>query len=230
MNILVLADKVAKSLYDYYEPERLFGIDLIISCGDLPAGYLEFFATLCHAPVLYVRGNHDARFETHPPEGCIDIDGKIYKFNGIRIMGLGGCRRYSADNPEQFTEKEMRARIRRLRPGLWRNRGIDILVTHAAAYDLNDLPDLPHRGFGCFLDLMEKYHPKLFIHGHVHASYGTGFKRRDIYGDTVVINAYEYYVVEYPPRPGERAVSSAESAANAARTPREERPAAEMDP
>ena len=57
MNILVLADHESKYLYDYYEPQKLEGVDLIISCGDLDANYLTFFATLCHVPVLYVMGS-----------------------------------------------------------------------------------------------------------------------------------------------------------------------------
>ena len=77
MKILVLADHKSKSLYDYYEPQKLEGVDLIISCGDLEPNYLSFFATLCHAPVLYVRGNHDEVSEWKPPEGCICIEDDI---------------------------------------------------------------------------------------------------------------------------------------------------------
>ena len=69
MNILVLADHEAKSIYDYYEPGKLRGIDLIISCGDLSAAYLAFFATMCHAPVLYIKGNHDKRLIENTPSG-----------------------------------------------------------------------------------------------------------------------------------------------------------------
>ena len=84
---------------------------------------------------------------------------------------------------------------------LWRHKGFDILVTHAPAYQLNDMEDLPHRGFESFRGLMEKYKPKFFIHGHVHANYGGAFKRRDQYGDTMVVNAYEYHMIEYPDQP-----------------------------
>ena len=45
---------------------------------------------------------------------------------------------------------------------------------------------------------MEKYEPKFFFHGHVHANYGRNFKRTDTYAKTTVINAYDFYVVEYP--------------------------------
>ena len=112
-------------------------------------------------------------------------------------MGLGGSMQYIPDADNQYTERDMEKRIRKLWWKLKRNKGIDILVTHAPAYELNDLEDLPHRGFRCFKTLMDRYKPKFFVHGHVHANYGK-FKRRDQYGDTVVINAYEQYVLEYP--------------------------------
>lgn len=203
MNILVLADHESKLLYDYYDPERLKTIDLIISCGDLEPDYLSFFATVCHVPLLYVRGNHDAKYEHRPPEGCICIEDDIYVYQGVRIMGLGGSMEYIPGASNQYTERRMRGRIRKMRWKLWRRGGIDILVTHAPAYHVNDMEDLPHRGFVAFRRLMERYQPKLFLHGHVHANYGDSFKRRDRFGKTTVINAYGFYVAEYPPREDE---------------------------
>lgn len=44
MKILVLADRKSKYLYDFYEPDKLKDVDLIISCGDLPASYLSFLS------------------------------------------------------------------------------------------------------------------------------------------------------------------------------------------
>ncbi len=198
MKILVLADQRSKALYDYYEPQKLEGIDLILSCGDLEPHYLSFFATLCHAPVLYVRGNHDEIYETMPPEGCICIEDDIYVHNGVRIMGLGGSMEYIPHASNQYSERAMKRRIRKMGWKLWRNKGFDILVSHAPAFEVNDMEDRPHRGFECFRGLMEKYRPRLFIHGHVHANYGGAFKREDHFGDTLVINAYEYYIFEYP--------------------------------
>ena len=89
MKILLLADQESKSLYDYYSPEKIEGIDLIISCGDLKASYLSFFATVSHAPVLYIRGNHDCQYARKPPEGCICIEDDIFVYKGVRILGLG---------------------------------------------------------------------------------------------------------------------------------------------
>lgn len=198
MKILVLADHESKSLYEYYSPEKLSGIDMIISCGDLKASYLSFFATFCHAPVFYVRGNHDCQYGECPPDGCTCLEDDIITYKGIRIMGLGGSMEYIPGSPNQYTERKMKKRIRRMWLKLKKNKGFDILVTHSPAYELNDLPDLPHRGFSCFKDLMDKYSPKLFLHGHVHANYGKGFKREDCYGNTRVVNGYEYYILDYP--------------------------------
>ena len=198
MKILVLADHKSKQLYDFYEPEKLKGVELILSCGDLEPNYLSFFATLCHAPVLYVRGNHDEIYDRMPPEGCICIEDDIYIYRGIRIMGLGGSMEYIPGAANQYTERAMERRIRRMKWKLWRNNGFDILVAHAPAYQVNDMEDRPHRGFACFRSLMEKYRPKMFVHGHVHANYGSSFKREDHYEDTLVVNAYEHYMIDYP--------------------------------
>ena len=170
MNILILSDQESKLLYEYYDPERIKDIDLIISCGDLPPEYLTFFASVCHAPLAYVRGNHDSKYAYKPPEGCICLEDDIYVYKGVRLLGLGGSMEYIPGSDNQYTERRMRARIRRLRWKLWRHKGFDILVTHAPAFGLNDMEDLPHRGFKAFLTLMDKYHPKFFFHGHVHAN------------------------------------------------------------
>lgn len=90
MNIMILSDQESKLLYEYYDPERIKDIDLLISCGDLPPEYLTFFASVCHAPLVYVRGNHDNKYAYKPPEGCICVEDDIYVYKGVRILGLGG--------------------------------------------------------------------------------------------------------------------------------------------
>lgn len=196
MKILAIADEESKSLWEYFDKSKLKGIDLIISCGDLDPRYLSFLVTLSAVPVLYVHGNHDKAYEKNPPDGCICIDDKIYVYQGVRILGLGGSMRYS-EGPYQYTERQMWQRVARLKFSLFRKRGFDILVTHAPAYQLNDGRDLPHQGFQVFRTLIEKYRPKFFLHGHVHLSYGRNHKRYDKYKDTHVINAYERCVFEF---------------------------------
>ena len=198
MKILVLADCESKSLYEYFKPEKLEGVELILACGDLKPSYLDFFASMCRAPVMFVMGNHDKPYDAEAYGGCVCIEDQIQVFRGIRILGLGGSMRYHPEAVNKYTEKEMRRRIRRLRWKLKWNKGFDILVSHAPAAGVNDLEDLPHRGFACFGELIEQYRPKLFVHGHVHANYGTGFKRVDQMGETMVVNAYDNYIIEFP--------------------------------
>ena len=195
MKILFLADEESKVYWDYFKKEQFEGIDLIISCGDLKPEYLSFLATLVPVPLLYVHGNHDDKYDKRPPEGCICIEDRIYNFNGIRILGLGGSYRYK-DGVNQYTELQMARRIAKLKLKLTINRGFDILVTHSPAYGFHDGEDQCHRGFDSFNRLINTYHPIYFVHGHVHMNYGRQFPRVDEIGDTKVINAFERYILE----------------------------------
>ena len=195
MKILFLADEESKVYWDYFKKEQFEGIDLIISCGDLKPEYLSFLATLVPVPLLYVHGNHDDKYDKRPPEGCICIEDRIYNFNGIRILGLGGSYRYK-DGVNQYTELQMARRLAKLKLKLTINRGFDILVTHSPAYGFHDGEDQCHRGFDSFNRLINTYHPKYFVHGHVHMNYGRQFPRVDAIGDTKVINAFERYILE----------------------------------
>lgn len=90
----------------------------------------------------------------------------------------------------------MKGRILRLKFKIMKHKGFDILLTHAPAAGIHDMEDLPHKGFECFVELIKKYKPKFFVHGHVHMCYGR-FPREDKYEDTVVVNAYEKHIFEY---------------------------------
>ena len=198
MKILCLSDEECPALWDYYTPGKLKGYDLIISCGDLKASYLSFIVTMARCPVLYVHGNHDTGYTHKPPEGCDCIEDQLIEYNGLRILGLGGCRRYRPGD-HQYTDKEMRKRIRKLWLKLWWHKGVDIVVAHAAPFGVGDDKDIPHRGFEAFVDLIEKYQPKYFLHGHIHMNYGQNIQRIKELGHTKVINVYERYELDIDP-------------------------------
>lgn len=198
MRILLISDEESPYLWEHYQPGRLDGIDLILSCGDLSPEYLSFLVTMGRAPVLYVHGNHDGRYLKRPPEGCECIDDTIVNFNGLRILGLGGCQRYSKGE-HQYTEREMAKRIRKLLPQLWLNRGVDIVVTHAPVRGLGDEDNLSHRGFASFYKLLEKHKPRYWAYGHVHMNYGVRCQRVIQHNQTTLINAYERYLIEVEP-------------------------------
>ena len=161
MKILAISDVPSKALWDYGTREHLEGIDLILSCGDLPQKYLEYLTNFTAAPILYVHGNHDGSYRENEPGGCICVDDSVYVWKGLRIMGLGGSIRYNnREDSFQYTEREMRRRVRKL----WRKAhhvgGIDLLLTHSPAAGLNDSTDRAHKGFACFNDLMDEYEPQ----------------------------------------------------------------------
>lgn len=198
MKILLIADEESKYLWDYYRPEKLADIDLILSCGDLPIAYLEHLSNFTTAPILYVHGNHDGCYLNNEPGGCICVDDDIYVYKGLRIMGLGGCIRYNNQDTYQYTERAMRRRISRLRFKAWRAGGVDLLLTHSPARGLNDGEDKAHRGFACFNKILDRYRPQYFVHGHVHLSYDSKLPRVCTRGGTTVINATERYIFELP--------------------------------
>ena len=200
MKILTLSDVECPALWDYYVPGRLDGYQLILACGDLDASYLSFVVTMAKCPVLYVPGNHDTHYEQDPPRGCDPIDDHFVVYNGIRILGLGGCRKYR-EGAHQYTEAQMRRRIRRLRWQLWRNKGVDIVVTHAAPAGLGDGQDRAHLGFQALRDLLDRYQPAYLVHGHTHMNYDNRSRRQIDYNGTQVVNAYEQHTIEIPDRP-----------------------------
>ena len=195
MRILTVSDVPSALYYDNYQPGCLDGFDLILSCGDLRRNYLEFLVTMARCPLIYVPGNHDDAFLKDPPEGCLCADGKVLVVDGVRILGLGGSYKYK---PGQcmYTERQMARRVRHLALELRLHKGFDILLTHAPARGLNDFDTLPHRGFACFNDLMDRYAPQYFVHGHIHRSYGPFIPQRTQRGDTTVINAFDHCIIE----------------------------------
>lgn len=194
MRILLVSDIESRYIWDYFDKAVFSGIDIILSCGDLAASYLEFLVTMVGAPLFYVPGNHDKCFEEAPPEGCVNIDGKLVSIRGLRILGLGGCRSPHRDI-HQYSEEDMSRRIRRLKLTLKRAEGFDILVTHAPAFGLGDGEDLFHKGFECFVELLDKYQPMFHFFGHQHKNY-THKNPIESYKNTRLVNACGYKIIE----------------------------------
>ncbi|MEA3231628.1 MAG: metallophosphoesterase [Thermodesulfobacteriota bacterium] len=195
IKILSVSDIVEPMLDRRIESDLFKGIDLIVSCGDLPPEYLSRLAHFLKAPLYYVRGNHDIRYDDKPPEGGNDLHGSLVRFEGIKILGLEGSHWYNG-GPHQYTEGQMRAIIRRLRPTLWWRGGVDVVITHAPPRHIHDAEDPCHKGFECFRWLIDKYHPGYFIHGHIHTNFSNSAERLSMVNSTKVINTCGYYLME----------------------------------
>ena len=204
MKILAISDIEEEYLWGHFAAERLEGVELILSCGDLAPEYLEFLVTMTNVPLLYVHGNHDQKYDFRPPQGCVCIDGSTASVRGLRIAGLGGSMRYK-EGTHMYTEEDMCRRVRRLNRQIRRQGGLDVLVTHAPAAGWGDLEDHAHLGFGCFNDILEKWQPALMLHGHVHSSYARGIPTETQHDcGTRIINAFGYAEVTWTPGKDEK--------------------------
>lgn len=195
MKILTVSDRVEPILNDSFDAGLFAEVDLILSCGDLPPEYLTGLVNRIKVPLYFVKGNHDIRYDRKPPEGCVDIHGRLVQFQGVRILGLEGSRWYNG-GPNQYTERQMRQIVRKLKIGIWWKGGIDVVVSHAPPRHVHDAEDRCHKGFKSFHSLIRGHAPGYFIHGHIHAHFDSFTDRVTTIHNTKVINSYGYTILD----------------------------------
>ena len=189
VRVLAVSDVVEERLWADISPAR--GASLILGCGDLPFEYLGYLMNALDAPLVFVPGNHDpdlsgyrvsragltlrAGLPARPPwpDGAVNADGRVVDVAGLRIAGLGGCRRYRP-GPNQYSDWQQARRARRLaaRARLHRvrhggRRGLDVLLAHAPPRGVGDGADPVHQGFPALGDLAARLQPAVLLHGHV---------------------------------------------------------------
>jgi Icc-related predicted phosphoesterase len=196
--------------------DRFADVDLVLSAGDLPMEYLEFIVSSLNKPLLFVFGNHNLQeyhyYHTNMDlsirmdenqgfysSGATYVGFKTRREEGLIVAGLGGSMQYNRGE-NQYTDFQMYWAIFKLIPALvinriFHGRFLDILLTHASPAGIHDKSDLCHRGFKAFLWFMRVFKPKYLIHGHIHL-YDLSAVRATKYHDTLVLNAYNHYVLE----------------------------------
>ena len=194
---------------------------MIISCGDLPAFYLDYLVSMLGKPLLYVCGNHDHYENSRRPVeelfaqkdfsessynfdhfsnfGGMNLDKKPLKFLGMLFFGFEGSYLYN-HGEHQYSESQMQQKLFRRLPRLLFNRctegrSIDVMVTHSPPRGIHDKDDLPHRGFEAFLQFIRTNKPKYFLHGHTHL-YDRRQSRMTEYMGTKIINCYDYQILD----------------------------------
>jgi Icc-related predicted phosphoesterase len=178
LKVLAVCDEVDARLYGRQPLQVSRGPDLILSCGDLPAYYLDYLVSTLDVPLYAVHGNHDTppplegseRFERC---GAQWIGGQgVRTPEGLLLAGFDGCLRYSK-GAYQSTQAEMQAAVHAMLPWLLMNRlrygrFLDVLVTHAPPRGIHDQPDRCHTGFDAYTWLIRTFKPRYHLHGHVH--------------------------------------------------------------
>jgi Icc-related predicted phosphoesterase len=207
--ILAVTDEADPRIHSETLRDRFGHVAFAISCGDLPASYLEFIADALNRPVYYVLGNHAEELtrrcagkEACLPAGAIDLGGKVIRdpSTGLILAGFPGSPKYCDDEPAQFSEWEMGLMAKKMAPRLLWNqfrlgRAVDVLVTHAPPRDVNDRPDPAHRGFETYRGFLEQWRPAYQLHGHIHL-YDRSQPYEQTFGDTKVINVFPYRLLE----------------------------------
>ncbi|MCA1588646.1 MAG: metallophosphoesterase [Chloroflexi bacterium] len=168
IRLLAISDEPDDSLESTASRAGLGPIDLIVGAGDLEPDYLSFVADAFHAPLRYIRGNHDdGPAWAHTRRVLLPDpmrDGVVVEEAGIRLVGFSGSPVYN-DGEMQVTSLGMWLRV----VGAWsraqRRRPV-IVVTHAPPRGVNDDSDLAHRGFTAFRWLADRLGPPLWLHGH----------------------------------------------------------------
>jgi Icc-related predicted phosphoesterase len=201
MRVLSLSDQVLEFVYSPTAKERFADVDFVLGCGDLPYYYLEYLVDTLDKPVFYVRGNHAAALEhsegadRKEPWGAVDLHRKLVNHNGLLLGGFEGSLRYR-EGPYMYTQLEMWLFVLGMVPSLVLNylrygRALDVLVTHAPAWQVQDKPDLAHQGFKAFRWLLRTFKPRYHFHGHIHL-YDQNTPARTRFASTLVINTYGY--------------------------------------
>ena len=211
IRILCVADEVDLLVYSTQICERFSDVDLILSAGDLPDGYLEYIASMLNKPLVSVAGNHD-KSNQDIENGNIygssnqianfgQISFKIAKENDISILCLPGSIRYNKGQ-NQYTDAWMTFRIILMLPRLllrrllW-GRSVDIILAHSPPRGIHDGGDPAHKGFSAYRWLIRFARPYYFIHGHVHLYDMQALREMDYY-NTKVVNVYGHQVINLP--------------------------------
>jgi Icc-related predicted phosphoesterase len=205
IKVLALSDEVDQRIYSEYLVDNFSDVELLISCGDLSFYYLEYLIDVLNVPMFFVHGNHDPEIEVghagerRQPWGAENLDGRVVWHRGLILAGFEGSIRYS-NARHQYTQREMWLKVLRTVPRLWFHklrygRFLDVLVTHAPAWDVSDRPDMVHRGFKAFRWLLEVFKPRYHFHGHIHQFDHSRF-RSTKFNQTEIINAHSYKRVE----------------------------------
>jgi len=199
VKILCVSDTEMPQLHSAVNLRRQYSdIDMIISCGDMPPGYLDFITSIISVPMFYVRGNHDEVYDMEPPGG-VNLHRQLVEYRGLLMAGLEGSIKYNR-GAIQYTQSQMQRMVLGLAPPiLWkrwvRKRGIDLFVTHSPALNIHDGKDVAHRGFSSFLNFMKWYRPRYMLHGHVHI-WDRRKTVRTQYESTCVMNINPFTVLE----------------------------------
>ncbi len=209
MQILCVSDWTDPVIYSEQMKYRMSDVELVISCGDISASYLDFIMSELNTTIYFVVGNHVGKSKVKKtllgqtklemPDCFKNLHLKVHNYKGLLITGFQGSIWYNG-GPFQYQQWEVFVKLFGIVPRLIFNklrygRFIDIFVSHAAPYKVGDKDDSCHVGLKAFNLFIKIFKPKLFLHGHIHI-YDRNENRVRYYYDTKIVNCSGFYKVE----------------------------------
>ena len=174
MRILIVSDIHGSKKAAEYAGEKAVELDtdLTVIAGDITdfeaseAG--EIFSVL-RGRIAAVPGNCDPPeiLDTMKEYGVIDLHGKRASIDGLMFAGLGASNPMPFSTLFTYTEENIYMILDSIA------KDTDILVTHTPPYGILDRTMFGHHGGSRSIRrIVEKYHPKVSIFGHIHESPG----------------------------------------------------------
>lgn len=160
--ILAVADTT-----ENWTPETISAardVDVILSLGDMYRIDLERLNA--GAPIMGVYGNH-CRPGYIREMGAVELSNDNAPVavnmlnNGLTILGVSGCVRYSNAAYHQWTQKEYRSALGNAPRCEW-------VVTHCPPRGVNDHDDPAHHGIDALRKYIETHRPAHLFHGHTY--------------------------------------------------------------
>lgn len=200
IRFLAASDMKEHALEQVANRDNLGPLDGILGCGDLEPDWLTFLADAFHAPLVYVRGNHDrgGEWEERPLRVPRWLEaGRVDRVAGISIVGLGWPGVLEAGNrrrPWLAWRQALAIAGRALRSRLVRRREPLVVISHVPPAGIGDAPDRYHQGFGAYRWLLGLLRPPIWIHGHTTTASVASLLEHS--GSTAVANATGAMLIE----------------------------------
>jgi Icc-related predicted phosphoesterase len=166
--------------------------DLTIVAGDMArCGSLEEALAILDMlanqsqPVVWVPGNCDnpQLLELQGPKGTYNVHGKVFSYDNLSIIGVGGSPPTPFNTPLELSEDNIKAILEKAVSLVSSDVNL-ILVSHSPPYasGLDRVRGGTYVGSKAVAEFIKKHKPILVASGHIHESWGVSC----LYGSLIV--------------------------------------------
>jgi uncharacterized protein len=203
IRILAASDEPDRALEVAGNREELGPVDAVLGCGDLEPSWLTFLGDALHAPVVYVRGNHDHGGLWSEPDA---LPAPLRAGGQARVAGLAvaGLEWPGVDAPDNRRRDRaawphvLRILARALAGRLRGNREPTLVISHAPPLGAGDTTeDAYHVGIRAYRWLLDRLRPPVWLHGHTNVA--TVRELTASHGATTLVNVTGAVLLELVP-------------------------------